>query len=210
MCVVRCWVLVGHIHKDRCWNGELSVGCTVAGISQSRCFCVSIMLDNTLNMPLLYSAIWHLWHFRWTGMQFLTFAPPTHAVQFCMRKLKIKHTYKNVGDHLVSLISSRNCQHRASCQSKLFNQTHAGVCLCPMKGEWRGWLRRVSGRRGCEEEREKRWTIGMKWTVVKANASLSIKQSGGDDLLSQENKGSALYAYCMCSDGVVAPIKEYF
>lgn len=26
----------------------------------------------------------------------------------------------------------------------------------------------------------------------------------------RENKGSALYAYCMCSDGVVAPIKEYF
>lgn len=38
------------------------------------------------------------------------------------------------------------------------------------------------------------WTIGMKWTVVKATASLSIKQSEGDDLLSQEEQG----LYCVC------------
>lgn len=52
--------------------------------------------------------------------------------------------------------------------------------------DWEGGVKDV--RRG-EEERKKHWTIGMKWTVVKASASLSIKQSGGDDLLLQGEQG---------------------
>lgn len=61
-----------------------------------------------------------------------------------------------------------------------------------MKRERRGCLRAGDGGwvgGGGKEDRKKRRTIGMKWTVVKASASLSIKQSGGDDLLSQGEQG---------------------
>lgn len=56
-----------------------------------------------------------------------------------------------------------------------------------MKREWRGGWQSTGG--GAEEAKKKRQTIGMKWTVVKASALLSIKQSGGDDLLSQGEQG---------------------
>lgn len=50
-------------------------------------------------------------------------------------------------------------------------------------------LTEEGGGRGRKRKGKKRQTIGMKWTVVKASASPSIKQSGGDDLLSQEEQG---------------------
>lgn len=146
-------------------------------VSVNLCCCVTVMVVRTPHMLVDFGLDSQLWYLMWTEKHILIFAPPTHVGQQVLPNKKLTTLTRTLGAIWRHWSPSRSSQHFASCQSELFNQTHAGVCHCRMKRERRGWLRGGVGWVVCwrevrREEKKKKNAEQLAWNELSSKPVL--------------------------------------